>query len=255
MKWLIRFLIRNVPRPVQIRLSSLFSLIFRIWYRGKGVHCPVCDSSFRKFMPYGIETRSNVLCPKCLSLERHRLIWLYLHAETDIFKRNIRFLHVAPEQCFLPRFRKVENWEYLTGDLESPIADLHFDLHSIPLEDNSFDLFMCNHVMEHVEDDHQVMSEVFRILKPNGIAIMQVPQDYSRQSTYEDPGITDPLDREKHFLQKDHVRLYGLDYPDRLRQAGFVVEELAYPNILGPEKTEEYRLPPQEILYIARKNS
>lgn len=204
-------------------------------------------------MPYGIDTRSNVLCPACLSLERHRLIWIYLNKETDFFTSEQKFLHVAPEQCFQSRFKKVENLEYLTADLESPIADMHFDLHSIPLEDNSFDFFMCNHVLEHVEDDAQVMSEIYRILRVGGTAIVQVPQDYSLEKTYEDASITDPLDREKHFLQKDHVRLYGMDYPDRLRNAGFEVDELHYANVLGDELTKRYSLPENEILYVARK--
>jgi len=255
MKGLIRFLIRNIPRPLLIRFSGLFSRIFRVWYRGDSVECPVCNGKFRKFMPYGIETRSNVLCPRCLSLERHRLIWVYLKRETDFFTSKYKFLHVAPEQCFRPRFNKVPNLEYLTADLESPIADLHFDLHDIPLEDNSFDFFMCNHVLEHVEDDVRVMSEIFRILRVGGTAILQVPQDYSLEKTYEDSSIIDPLEREKHFLQKDHVRLYGMDYPDRLRRAGFEVEEIHYAKILGEELAMRYSLPVNEILYIARKKS
>ncbi len=206
-------------------------------------------------MPYGVETRSNVLCPVCLSLERHRLIWLYLKRESDFFSAQHKFLHVAPEQCFLPRFKKLANLEYITADLESPIADMHFDIHSIPLEDDSFDYLMCNHVLEHVEDDAQVMREIFRVLRPGGTAILQVPQDYSLAKTYEDSSITDPLEREKHFLQKDHVRLYGIDYPERLRKAGFEVEEIHYASILGEELAERYRLPLNEILYLARKKS
>lgn len=204
-------------------------------------------------MPYGIETRSNVLCPKCLSLERHRLIWLYLKEKTDFFSKPIKFLHVAPEQCFHSRFKKFSNVEYITADLESPLADLHFDLHNIPLEDNSFDFFMCNHVLEHVKDDFQVMREIYRVINPGGTAILQVPQDYSLEKTYEDSSITDPLEREKYFLQKDHIRLYGTDYPERLRSVGFEVEEIHYARILGEELSERYRLPPDEILYLARK--
>ena len=206
-------------------------------------------------MPYGIETRSNVLCPKCLSLERHRLIWVYLNRETDFFTAKHKFLHVAPEQCFQPRFKGMTNLEYHTADLESPLADMHFDLHNIPLEDNSYNYFMCNHVLEHVEDDAQVMREIYRVLNVGGTAILQVPQDYSLAITYEDSSITDPFEREKHFLQKDHVRLYGMDYPERLRIAGFEVEEIHYANVLGEELTERYRLPVNEILYLARKKN
>jgi len=236
-----------------VEFSHLFSWVIRVWYRGEQVECPVCENSFRKFLPYGVNTRSNVLCPVCLSLERHRLLWLFLHRETDIFSREIKFLHVAPEQCFLPRFKKFSNLDYTTADLESPMADLHFDLHDIPLDDESYDFLMCNHVMEHVDNDRRVLQEIFRILKPGGMAILQVPQDYSLDKTYEDPSITDPKEREKHFLQKDHVRLYGSDYPLRLRDAGFIVKEYPYAQMLGEELTEKYRLPGDEIIYLASK--
>jgi len=193
------------------------------------------------------------MCPNCLSLERHRLLWLYLHSESDFFSTPAKFLHVAPEQCFHPRFKALQSLDYTTADLESPMADLHFDLHQIPLPDNSYDWLMCNHVLEHVENDHQVMTEVLRILKPGGRAILQVPQDYTRVDTYEDPSITDPIEREKHFLQRDHFRLYGSDYPQRLEKAGFEVTSLPYGKQLGTELVEHYRLPQDEIIYLARK--
>ncbi len=253
MKSLIRFLIRRLPRPVLIRFSYLLSWLLRFWYRGIEVECPVCDHSFRTFLPYGVKGRDNALCPSCLSLERHRLLWLYLKNETDFFTASYKVLHIAPEQCFLKRFRNLENLDYTTADLESPIADIHFDLHSIPLADDQFDFFICNHVLEHVEDDIKVVKEVLRILKPKGKAIMQVPLDYTRQRTYEDASITSPSDREKHFGQKDHLRIYGLDFPERLRKAGFQVEEIAYPLRLGNEKINKYRLPKEEIIYLSIK--
>ena len=253
MKKLIRFLIRTIPRPVLIRFSYLFSRIMRVWYRGDKVDCPVCENSFRKFLPYGIVIRENALCPACLSLERHRLLWLFLKEETDLFSNKMTFLHVAPEQCFHPRFKKLENLDYITADLESPMADMHFDLHDIPLEDNQYDFLMCNHVMEHVEDDHQVMKEILRVLKPGGKAILQVPLDNSLEETYEDPNITNPAEREKHFLQKDHVRLYGNDYPQRLEKAGFKVSAFSFAQVLGKEKTEKFKLPFDEVIFLASK--
>lgn len=253
MKSLIRFLIRRIPRPVLIRFSYAFSWLFRFWYRGNNVECPVCGNSFSKFLPYGVNARENVLCPACLSLERHRLIWLFLRNETDFFTSSLRVLHAAPEQTFLKRFKALENLDYTTADLESPIADLHFDLHNIPLGDNSFDYFICNHVLEHVEDDKKVLGEILRVLKPGGKAILQVPLDYTLKKTYEDPSITFPAEREKHFGQKDHLRLFGLDYPDRLREAGFEVEEINYREKLGQELSEKYRLAKDEILYLSTK--
>ena len=253
MKGLIRFLIRHLPRPLLIRFSYFFSWVFRFWYRGDNVECPVCNNSFSKFLPYGVSSRENVLCPSCLSLERHRLIWLYLRDETDFFNASYKVLHVAPEQSFLKRFRAMKNLDYTTGDLESPIADIHFDLHDIPLKDNEYDFFICNHVLEHVEDDKKVLSEILRVLKPGGRAILQVPLDYNRDETYEDSSIVSAADREKHFGQKDHLRVFGLDYPDRLRKSGFDVEEVSYNQKLGQEISTRYRLDPQEILYLAKK--
>ena len=201
-------------------------------------------------MPYGVMSRDNALCPSCLSLERHRLLWLFLKNETDFFSSSLKVLHVAPEQCFLKRFRSLKNLDYITADLESPIADVHFDLHDIPLSDNQYDIIICNHVMEHVRDDKRVLGELLRILKPGGRAIVQVPLDYSRTSTFEDPSVTRPSDRENLFGQRDHVRVYGLDYPERLRTSGFMVEEIAYPLQLGKDIVSKYRLPEEEIIYL-----
>ena len=141
----------------------------------------------------------------------------------------------------------------MTGDLESPIADLHFDLHQIPIEDNSFDVIFCNHVVEHVEDDIRCMSELFRVMKPGGWGIFQVPIDWKRTETYEDKTITSPEEREKHFWQKDHVRLYGLDYPKKLSLVGFDVRPFDYHQYLDSSDQERFRLHKDEILFILTK--
>jgi SAM-dependent methyltransferase len=198
--------------------------------------------------------RENVLCPYDLTLERHRLMWLYLKNESDFFTANkLKVLHIAPEQCFYSKFKAQKNLDYLTGDLESPLADLHFDLHHIPLEDNQFDVVFCNHVMEHVDDPIQCMTELFRVMKIGGWAIMQVPQDFSRETTYEDASITSPEDREKHFWQKDHVRLFGKDYPQWLEKSGFSVDVFELTNHYDQETIDKFKLMQGELLYIARK--
>lgn len=225
-------------------------------YKGNKVACPVCERSFSKFLSYGsnVAHRENVLCPYDLTLERHRLMWLYLKKESNFFTaEGLKVLHIAPEQCFLPLFKKQSNLAYLTGDLESPIADIHFDLHEIPLEDNRFDVVFCNHVMEHVKDPIQCMKEIYRVMNNGGWAIMQVPQDFNRTETYEDASITSPEDREKHFWQKDHVRLFGKDYPKWLEKAGFKVTEFNLNNHFSNEEIERYRLMKGEVLYIAHK--
>lgn len=256
MKKIYSWLLNTLPRPLLIRLSYVFRLFAPLLYKGNKVECPVCERSFRKFLSYGsrVAQRDNVLCPYDLTLERHRLMWLYLKNKTDFFtKPNLKVMHIAPEQCFHKGFKNQKNLDYTTGDLVSPIADLHFDLHEIPLEDNQYEVIFCNHVMEHVEDDLKCMQELYRIMKPGGWGIMQVPIDSSRDTTYEDPTITSPEEREKHFWQYDHVRLYGTNYPNRLEEAGFKVESFDFRNELTPEQYERYRLGKNELLYIVRK--
>ena len=145
MKKLYRFLLNKLPRPLLIRLSYPFKKLAPLIYRGNNVSCPVCVKSYRKFLSYGSEVahREGVLCPGDLTLERHRLMWLYLRDFSDFFtKSNLKVLHMAPEQCFLDKFKAQKNLDYLTADIVSPIADIHFDLHNIPIEDNRFDIVL-----------------------------------------------------------------------------------------------------------------
>lgn len=253
---MFHFLLRNIPRPFLIRLSWVFSKIAPFVLKGNNVECPVCNNTYRTFLPYGYggsAKRKNVLCPHCLSLERHRLLWLYLKNKTDFFTTKRNMLHIAPEQYFYKKFKKLPNLNYLTGDLFSPLADVKFDLHKAPFEDNKFDVIFCNHVLEHVENDFQCMKELYRILKPGGFAILQVPIDFTRDVTFEDPAITSQEDREKHFWQKDHVRLYGKDYPKKLQNAGFNVKVENYLSEFSQEQKNRYRLPFQEEIYVAMK--
>ena len=256
MKKLYKFLLNKLPRPLLIRLSYLFKKIAPIVYKGNNVECPVCNRSYSKFLSYGssIAHRENVLCPGDLTLERHRLMWLYLKDHSDFFTNNkLNVLHIAPEQCFHKRFKQQQNLNYLTGDLVSPIADIHFDLHHIPLEENRFDVIFCNHVLEHVEDANQCMRELFRVMKPGGWGIMQVPQDFEREITFEDPEIVSEEDRERYFWQKDHVRLFGKDYPNWLEKAGFKVDLFEKEKFYSSSQIERFRLQEKEILYIVRK--
>ena len=256
LKSIIRLLLKIFPRPILIRMSLIVNRVIALFYMGNKVECPVCEHSFRKFLPYGYTKqtgRDNALCPRCLSLERHRLMYLYLKEKTDFFSRDLKVLHIAPEQCFYKRFRALDNLDYTTGDLESPIADVHFDVQAIPFPKEAYDVVICNHVLEHVDDDTQAMAEIYRILKPGGFAILQVPQDTDAKKTYEDPSITDPSEREKHFLQKDHVRLYGLDYAERLSSVGFKVTADTYANNYPEEAAKRFGLPLKEIFYFNQK--
>ncbi len=248
------FLLKNVPRKHLIRLSYGFTKISPYLLKGDKVKCPICDNQFKRFLSYGVDKRKNVLCPKCLSLERHRLLWLFLKKKTDFFKVDKKMLHIAPEQCFYHKFKAQKNIDYTTADLESPLADVKMDIQNMPFKNNEFDVLFCNHVLEHIEDDKKAMSEIFRVLKKGGFAILQIPIDRSLKKTYEDPRITDPIEREKHFLQKDHLRLYGLDYSDRLRNIGFDVLEDNLVSELSNELVEKYRLDKNEVIYFCKKS-
>lgn len=231
--------------------------VLAVFYRGKQVECPVCDHSFRKFLPYGrLSARSNALCPNCLALERHRLIWLYLREKTDFFTAEHKLLHIAPELCFIDRFEALPNLDYITGDIESPLAKVKMDIHEIPFDDNQFDVCFCNHVMEHVADDIKAMSEIHRVLKPGGWAILQIPLFHPLpEKTHEDPSITDLGERERIFGQDDHVRLYGKDYVDRLRQGGFDAKEDWYVKELPAEEAKRYALPTDEPIFFCQKKA
>lgn len=255
MKQLYHFLLTRVPRPILIRLSYIFNKIAPILYYGNRFEDPIDGRTYRKMLPYGaLKMRDNALAPGSLSLERHRLLWLYLSKKTTFFTApRLKVLHIAPEQCFFKRFREQKNLDYLTGDIESPLADVKFDLHQAPFEADSFDVIFCNHVLEHVEDYRQCMRELYRIMKPGGWGIFQVPIDYRREKTYEDPSIVSEEDRLRHYWQKDHVRLFGLDYPQHLREAGFDVTEEHLQKEIGQLLSNRYRLPDYEPIYLCRK--
>lgn len=215
---------------------------------------PIDGKQFRTFLPYGYgKQRPNVLSPSTLSLERHRLLWLYLKNETDFFSSPQKVLHFAPEQAFYKRFRKMTHLEYKTTDLNSPLADVKADICDLPFEDNSYDIIFCNHVLEHIPDDHQAMKELYRVLKPGGLGIFQIPQDLNRETTFEDDTITDKAERARIFGQYDHVRVYGRDYFDKLRAIGFQVEEVDYTSTMSEELIDKYRLAKGEILPIVSK--
>lgn len=179
---------------------------------------------------------------------------MYLKERTDFFTKERKMLHIAPELCFIDRFENLANLDYITGDIESPLAKVKMDIHEIPFEENTFDVIFCNHVLEHVEDDIKAMQEMLRVLKPGGWAILQVPFFFPlNEDTYEDKSITSPADREKAFGQDDHVRLYGKDYANRLASAGFKVVEEKMVMELPEEKVARFALPKDEIIYRVEK--
>jgi SAM-dependent methyltransferase len=191
--------------------------------RGSVRYCPVCESDVRRFRSFGMPSRADAQCPVCYSLERHRLLWLYLRKHTDLFDgKPKKILHVAPEPQLSRLLCGLPHVEYVSADAADGKAMVVADVTRLPFADREFDVVFCNHVLEHVTDDRKAMSEFRRVLKPTGWAILQVP--IRGETTFEDPSVTDPDERERLFGQWDHVRIYGTDYVDRLESAGFDVK-------------------------------
>ena len=277
MKKLFKLILNTIPRPLLIRLSYVARPVLAFALKGNTFTDPIDGKSFKMFLPYGYGTqRNNVLSPSTLSLERHRVLWLYLNEETDFFQSQLasdstvsnpkkiklrdaetnsalKVLHFAPEQAFYKLFRNQKNLDYTTTDLFSPLADVKADICDLPFEDNQYGVILCNHVLEHIPDDTKAMQELYRVLKPGGMAILQIPQDLSRATTFADDTITDQKERAKIFGQYDHVRIYGRDYFNKLRSIGFKVIEEDYTNKIAPELVEKYCLAKGEIIPVCFK--
>ncbi|MCX7547950.1 methyltransferase domain-containing protein [Xanthomarina sp. F1114] len=255
MKKTFKIILNTIPRPILIRLSYVARPVLELFLKGDTFTDPIDGKQFKSFLPYGYgKQRNNVLSPSTLSLERHRLLWLYLKSDTEFFSKHLKVLHFAPEQAFYKRFRKLKNLEYITTDLNSPLADVKADICNLPFKNNEFDVILCNHVLEHIPDDTKAMEELYRILKPGGFGVFQIPQDLSRAETFEDDSITDKKERAAIFGQYDHVRIYGRDYFDKLRKIGFTVQEVDYTASLLKEEITRYCLAKGEIIPIVYKN-
>ncbi len=189
-----------------------------------------------RFLSAGVDPRPNALCPFCESLERHRLVWLYLRQRTNLFDLRGKLLHVAPERCLRRRFARLPNLQYVTGDIHGEGVDCRIDLTRLPFLDASFDAVVCNHVLEHVLDDRAAIAEIFRVLRPGGWAILMVPIHQSYAVTFEDPTVVSPDERARVFGQHDHVRICGRDYLDRYRSAGFELRDVDFAQSLDRER-------------------
>ncbi len=255
MRFIIRWILNHVPRRNIQRMATWAAPLLGLFYRGRGRECPICGARYRTFLPYGyVKGRNNALCPSCLSLERHRMIWLWMERQTSLFKSHPRLLHIAPEPPLMKYFRKSygSSKDYITADLESPLADQHFDVQNIPLPSDSIDVIICNHLLEHVENDRLAMQELHRVMKPGGWGIFLVPEDRERETTFEDDSIVDAKERTRLFGQYDHRRIYGRDYDDRLREAGFEVERSDFARRLTEWEKRLYS-PGEDDLVIVRK--
>ena len=254
MKALAKLFLGLFPRAMLQRFANVLLPILDVYYRGKTFKDPINGKSYRKFLPYGyVKIRQNVLSPGTLSLERHRLIWLYLKKETDFFQTPSKVLHMAPEKAFISHLKKLPHLDYVSCDLESPLADIKADICALPFEDSTFDWILCNHVLEHITNDTKAMQELFRVLKPGGKALIQVPLDPKRDITFEDNSITNKAERTKIFGQYDHVRIYGMDYFKKLHLVGFEVNALQYGKTLSEKERTRYAVVKTEYIPVCKR--
>lgn len=221
--------------------------------RGNRFECACCGGRFRRLAPHGVPPRANARCPRCNSMERHRALWMFLRTKTDLWSAPRRALHIAPELALKRALTRAPNIEYVSGDVRSPLAAVKLDVQDLPYPDGFFDLVLCNHVLEHVDDDRRAMRELCRVLSPAGWAVLLAPIDPARAVTFEDPTVTDPQERERVFGQRDHVRVYGRDYADRLRGEGFDVEGVDFVSTLEPSVVERHALLPAEDIFVCRR--
>lgn len=242
-----------------MKLESMIETIYDDLVENK-LFCPICENEVRLFLPTdggGTVLRRNALCPICCSAERDRFIYTIWQERKIFDKRDnkIKFLHVAPEKQFVDKLKKNENIEYYPSDIDLNMYGVKYqvDVTNIPFEDDMFDVIMCSNVIEHVQEDEVAMQELYRVLKSDGIAFIDVPVFYNLEKTLENlGGITTPQLQETVYGWRGHVRKYGRDYKERLEKVGFRVEEITVDvieekyarkiGLLGNDLSENYRI-------------
>jgi SAM-dependent methyltransferase len=222
---------RRVVKAARTALTGVQSLMPPL---GSQRYCCFCRRRVRQFLPTGIQAdvfeqisvvgggpREEAVCPYCKSYDRERLVFIFLREKTHVLDAKMKVLHIAPEVHIAPYLRAAQGNRYVTGDIEKGVADHQVDIMQMPFSDNDFDAVICNHVLEHVPDDMVALQEIFRVIRPGGWAVLQVPISYDLEKTIEDPTLEDGQERLRRFGQIDHVRLYGKDYVGRLNSVGF----------------------------------
>jgi SAM-dependent methyltransferase len=216
---------------------------------GSAACCPCCGRESARFARFHGEADQ---CPGCGSLMRHRALLLLLRDHFQIHRSSWRVLHVGPGAAVAGWLERQDGIDYVTADIDSPLARVQVDATDMPFEDESFDFAICVHVLEHIPDDRKALREFARVLRPGSPAVFQVPPS-DLETTREDPGVTDPQERERLFGQYDHVRLCGADYPDRIAEAGFEVNREDYVERLDAATRNRYGLRLGEPFDLCRK--
>jgi SAM-dependent methyltransferase len=227
---MIRKLVRKIFTEKQrIRLLMFGMQMKSLAYTGNSVYCNCCGKTFSRFLPYGNVPRENALCPWCHSLERTRLLLCYLERETQVFHKEMKILHFAPEWIIRKRLKKSASRQgYISGDINPALADKMVDITRIPYPDNHFDLIICSHVLGHVENEPLAIDEMYRVLKSRGEALIMTVIDLMNPETYENPELTSAEARLIHYGEPDLLRLHGTGFIQRLKRNGMSIEEIDY---------------------------
>lgn len=246
-KFLKKLFLTILPKSITTRIETPIRTILSVMYAGKDVQCNICSSNFRKFQQIN---SSDFLCVRCGSIPRQRFLFHYLNQENLL---NTKTLHFSPNLFFSRKLKK-DNPHYFTTEFETSYpTDFHFDVTKIDCEDSSYETVICYHVLEHIADDIKAMKELYRILAPNGSAILQVPFNPSGK-TYEDYSIVTEKDRLEHFGQEDHVRIYGKDdFKQRLSSIGFTVKEIKTNEYATKNLSSKMGFNPNESVIICSK--
>jgi len=236
-------------------LQSLFLAVLRrfpifvreILFKGGGYYCPTCNNSVRSFLPFGVNLQRLGQCPLCGSLERHRFASLVIAGKVG---KARKILHFAPEKPVEMELRRMGEY-YTSADIMPGYAMEVQDIKSLNYNNNQFDFIYCSHVLEHIDDDLQAMAELYRVLVAGGKSLIAVP--INNHLTDEDPSITDPVEREKRFGQRDHVRVYGLDIADRLSSVGFDVEMVSSSKFIVDNEFRKIGINDEEYIFLCSK--
>ena len=225
--------------------------VAKVWFAGSRFECPICDCTFSRWI--GDPAQGG--CPYCRSAPRHRLLKLSLEREWTLHPPVVDILHFAPEWGTERGLRSNPRvGRYVTVDLAARGVDVQCDITLLDFPSETFDIVLCSHVLEHVPNDREAISELHRVLRPGGIAYIQVPYRSTRE-TDEDPSVTDPNERMRRFGQFDHVRVYGYDLADRLREPGFRVEEMRPVRAMPEEDVVRWGLWDDNIFRCQRAES
>ncbi|MDN5329752.1 MAG: hypothetical protein PWP35_1539 [Bacteroidales bacterium] len=268
------FIKELIPYWLGVKIRGNYQRLQAFVYRGDKYVCPLCGKSFRKMLTGGVENeifkkyhiigggrRPNSVCPRCYSTDRDRLVFLYLRDFTDVFKKNYQILHIAPEGSLRAYFMQKTSVSYTSGFKDAQAykgyyydqLKQHIDITSTDFSDNKFDVVICNHVLEHIEDDLKAMREIFRIMKPGGFGILQVPFSPDLEKSIEGLPAPTPAERLRLYGQEDHVRIYGVDYFDRLKSVGFEVNKFMLYHS-DSEKYKNYAINPEEPIIVVKKS-